>query len=124
MTGGRVARVAPYLSTDRFIVSYGDAAANLDASALFRFHRSHGRLATVTAVHATSRFGVLELSGDVVRSFSEKPRLDDWINAGYFVFERAVLDRLGPDEIPLEHEPLQDLARDDELRAFRHEGFW
>jgi glucose-1-phosphate cytidylyltransferase len=123
-TGGRVARVAPHLTGDRFIVSYGDAAANVDASGLFAFHRGHGCVGTVTAVRATSRFGVLELAGDAVVSFMEKPRLDDWINAGYFVFERALLDRLGGDDTTLEQEPLQSLARDDELRAFRHEGFW
>ena len=123
-TGGRVLRVAPYLTADRFIVSYGDAAANVDADALLEFHRGHGCLAKVTAVRPTSRFGVLELEGDVVNSFMEKPRLDDWINAGYFVFERAVLPRIRGDDTTLEHEPLQSLARDDELRAFRHEGFW
>jgi glucose-1-phosphate cytidylyltransferase len=123
-TGGRVGRAATYLTGERFIVSYGDAAANLDASALLGFHQAHGRLATVTAVRATSRFGVLELADDTVLSFSEKPLLDDWISAGYFVFERAVLDRLGGDESMFEHEPLQTLAREDELRAFRHHGFW
>jgi glucose-1-phosphate cytidylyltransferase len=123
-TGGRVARVAPYLSADRFIVSYGDGVSNLDAAALYDFHRSHGHLATVTAVRATSRFGVLGLADDVVLSFSEKPLLDEWISAGYFVFERSVLDRLGGDECVLEREPVQSLAREHELRAFRHRGFW
>jgi len=123
-TGGRVTRAAPYLSDDRFVVSYGDGVANLDAAALLRFHRSHGKLATVTAVRATSRFGVLELEGDSVRSFSEKPQLDDWISAGFFVFERAALERLGRDDAMFEVEALPDLARAAELRAFRHDGFW
>ncbi len=123
-TGGRVGRSAPYLGGDRFIVSYGDAVANLDAAGLFRFHCEHRRLATVTAVRAISRFGVLELDGDTVLSFSEKPQLDDWISAGFFVFERAVVDRLGDDEGMFEHEPLQTLARGDQLRAYRHHGFW
>ena len=123
-TGGRVARVAPYVGDDRFVVSYGDAAANLDAAALLEFHRAHGRLATVTAVHAISRFGVLELGDDTVLSFSEKPRLDDWISAGYFVFERAVLDRLGGDDCVLERGPVHALVEEGELRAFRHHGFW
>jgi glucose-1-phosphate cytidylyltransferase len=123
-TGGRVARVAPYLTDDRFIVSYGDAVSNLDAGGLFGFHRSHGRLATVTAVQATSRFGVLEFEGDAVASFSEKPRLDDWISAGYFVFERPVLDLFTDDDCMLEREPMQTLTRGDELRGFRHHGFW
>jgi glucose-1-phosphate cytidylyltransferase len=124
MTGGRVSRVAPYLTGERFIVSYGDGVSNLDAAALFAFHCSHGRQATVTAVRATSRFGVLELADDAVTSFSEKPRLDEWISAGYFVFERAVLDRIGGDESVLEREPVQSLARDGELKAFKHQGFW
>ena len=124
LTGGRVSRVAPYLTGDRFIVSYGDAVANLDVSALHSFHVGHGSLATVTAVRAPSRFGVLELEGDVAVSFSEKPQLDDWISAGYLVFERKVLERIGGDDCPLEGEPMRGLARDGELGAFRHEGFW
>jgi glucose-1-phosphate cytidylyltransferase len=123
-TGGRVLRAAPYLDADRFVVSYGDAAANVDAAALLDFHRAGGTSATVTAVRALSRFGVLELDGEAVTSFMEKPRLDDWINAGYFVFERSVLERIRGDDTVLELEPLQSLAHDGELRAFRHEGFW
>lgn len=123
-TGGRVARAAPYLGGDRFIVSYGDAVANLDAVGLFQFHSEHGKLATLTAVRATSRFGVLELEGDTVLSFSEKPQLDDWVSGGYFVFERPVLDRLGGDKSMFERDTLPALARGDELRAFKHQGFW
>lgn len=122
-TGGRVKRVAPYLRDERFVVSYGDGVANLDAAALLEFHRAHGRLGTVTAVRASSRFGVLELEGEAVTSFSEKPLLDDWISAGYFVFERAFLERLAEDGM-FEHDPLPRLAREGELCAFRHEGFW
>jgi glucose-1-phosphate cytidylyltransferase len=122
-TGGRIKRVAPYLRSERFVVSYGDGVANLDAAGLLDFHRAHGRLATVTAVRAISRFGVLELDGEQVRSFSEKPLLDDWISAGFFVFERPVLDRIGDDGM-FEHDPLPRLARQGELRAFKHEGFW
>ena len=123
-TGGRIARVAPYLTGERFIVSYGDAVTDLDATGLLTFHLAHRRLASLTAVRAISRFGVLELAGDVVSSFSEKPRLDDWISAGFFVFERNVLDRLGGDECVLERDPLQSLTLEHELRAYRHEGFW
>ena len=123
-TGGRIARVRRYLPGERFIVSYGDGVSDLDATALLEFHRSHPALATVTAVRAVSRFGVLELDGDTVGSFSEKPRLDDWISAGYFVFEREVLERLSGDDCVLELEPLRSLAREGELRAFRHQGFW
>jgi len=123
-TGGRVQRAAPYLPHDRFIVSYGDAVTNLDARALIDFHRSHGKLGTVTAVRPTSRFGVLDLNGDIVTGFREKPRLDDWISAGYFVLERQVLERIDGDDCALELAPLASLARDGELHAFRHDGFW
>jgi glucose-1-phosphate cytidylyltransferase len=122
-TGGRLKRAAPYLRDKRFLVSYGDGVANLDAAGLLDFHRTHGRLATVTAVRAVSRFGVLELEGDSVTSFSEKPLLDDWISAGFFVFERAFLDRIGDDGM-FERDPLPLLAHEGELRAFKHEGFW
>jgi glucose-1-phosphate cytidylyltransferase len=122
-TGGRIKRVAPYLSDGPFVVSYGDGVANLDASGLLDFHRAHGRPATVTAVRAISRFGVLELDGDDVRSFSEKPLLDDWISAGFFVFERSFLERIGHDGM-FEQDPLPQLAHAGELRAFKHEGFW
>jgi glucose-1-phosphate cytidylyltransferase len=123
-TGGRIVRAAPYVRGDRFVVSYGDAVANLDAGGFLDFHLEHGKLATVTTVPAISRFGVLELSGDAVLSFSEKPQLDDWISAGYFVFERGVLDLLGDDRSMFEQGALPALARDDQLRAFRHHGFW
>jgi glucose-1-phosphate cytidylyltransferase len=122
-TAGRIKRVAPYLRDDRFVVSYGDGVANLDAAGLLAFHRMHGRPATVTAVRASSRFGVLELEGEQVTSFSEKPLLDDWISAGFFVFERALLERIGEDGM-FEHDPLPQLARGGDLCAFKHEGFW
>jgi glucose-1-phosphate cytidylyltransferase len=123
-TGGRVARVASYLTGERFVVSYGDAISNLDPAALYRTHLAHGHLATATAVRATSRFGVLMLDGDAVLQFSEKPLLHDWISAGYFVFERTVLERFGDDDSMFEQGVLPGLAADGELRAYRHEGFW
>ena len=124
MTGGRVRRVSPFLG-DRFMVTYGDGVADVDIPALLRFHESHGRLATVTAVRPPSRFGALSLEGDRVSEFSEKPQAAaGWINGGFFVFERTVLDYLGDDTSILEREPLERLASDDQLRAFRHEGFW
>ena len=89
-----------------------------------QFHLAHGRLGTVTAVRPTSRFGVIDLEGDAVVRFREKPKLDDWISAGYFVLEREVLGRIGGDDCALELEPLAGLAADNELRAFRHEGLW
>lgn len=125
MTGGRVLRLDPLLDGDRFFVTYGDGVADVDIDDLLRFHTSHGKLATVTAVHPPARFGALELDGDLVRAFSEKPQTStDWINGGYFVFETGVLDYLTGDDCVLESGPLDRLAADGELGAFRHTGFW
>ncbi|HXZ99881.1 MAG TPA: glucose-1-phosphate cytidylyltransferase [Candidatus Binatia bacterium] len=125
MTGGRIGRVARYLDGDTFMVTYGDAVANVDVARLVRFHRSHGRLATVTCVRPPSRFGSLALGhGAQVQSFVEKPRLEGWVNAGFFVFNRGVVDYLDGDECVLEGAPLERMARDGQLRAFRHEGAW
>lgn len=125
MTGGRIRRLGHLLDGERFFATYGDGVADIDISALLRFHREHGRLATITAVHPPARFGGLELEGGVVRRFSEKPQTEvGWINGGFFVFEPGVLDYLEDDDTVLEREPLERLARDDQLCAFRHEGFW
>jgi len=125
MTGGRIRRLGPLLQGETFMVTYGDGLGNVDISALVAFHRAHGRLATVTAVRPPSRFGGLLLEGEAVREFSEKPQAGEgWINGGFFVFERRVLDYLGNDTSILEREPLERLAADGQLMAFRHPGFW
>jgi glucose-1-phosphate cytidylyltransferase len=126
MTGGRLKRVARYLDRDdSFCMTYGDGVADIDISALIAFHRAHGRLATVTAVTPPGRYGALVLQDEAVTSFSEKPPGDNAvINGGYFVLHPAVLDRIADDATPWETTPLESLARDDELRAFRHNGFW
>jgi glucose-1-phosphate cytidylyltransferase len=126
MTGGRLKAVAPYLDRERFLLTYGDGLADVDVRALLEFHRRHGRLGTVTAVHAPGRFGELELRGNLVCDFSEKPPTSRGrINGGFFVFERAFLDRLSDDPtLVLEREPLRSLAADGELAAFAHDGFW
>ncbi len=126
MTGARVKRASRYLGDMPFIVTYGDGLADVDLGELVRFHRSHGKLATVTTVRPQSRFGVLELDqGGHVRSFAEKPRAEGWVNAGFFVFERPVLDYLGDDaDCVLEREPLERLAREGQLLAFQHHGFF
>jgi glucose-1-phosphate cytidylyltransferase len=108
------------------MVTYGDRLADVNIRELLAFHRSHGRLATVTAVHPPSRFGALMITGDeVIREFSEEPQPGEgWISGGFFVFEPAVFDRLSGDETILEREPLAGLLADKQLMAFRHEGFW
>jgi len=126
MTGARVKRVAPHLDAgDLFLCTYGDGLADVDITALLEFHRAHGRLATVTGVHPPSRFGELATEGDRVTRFAEKPAGDALISGGFFVFHRAVLDRLLPDDgCVLEREPLEGLVADGELCVFRHDGFW
>ncbi|MBO0706604.1 MAG: NTP transferase domain-containing protein [Candidatus Dormibacteraeota bacterium] len=122
-TGGRLRAVAPRLGSARCMVSYGDGVAAIDVGHLLEFHVAHGRLATLTAVQPRSQFGVLELGEeDHVRSFVEKPRVRDWVNGGFFVFEPGVLPLLGPG--PLENGTLSRLAGMDELVAYRSESFW
>lgn len=127
-TGGRVARIARYVEQDeRFIVTYGDGLADVDISKLLAFHEGHGRPATITTVHPLSRFGLVDVRPDCrVEHFREKPQVDDWVSAGYFVFDAAVLHRLvgRGDQLVLEQEPLAELAADGELVAYQHEGFW
>ena len=127
MTGARVKRVQHHLQDDDvFLCTYGDGVADIDISALLDFHRSHGRLATVTGVRPPSAFGELTLAGSEVTSFVEKPSVSgSLISGGFFAFNREVLDRLSPDlSCVLEREPLESLARDGELRVYRHDGFW
>ena len=123
MTGGRVKRVGKY-TDGRFIVTYGDGLADVDIKKLIAFHEAHGKLATVTTVRPLSRFGVMDLKEDgQVEYFREKPLTDDYVNAGFFVFEPKVLDYLD-EECVLEQAPLEKLAKDGQLMAYRHSGFW
>lgn len=126
MTGGRLKRVAPYLGDETFCMTYGDGLANVDITAEIAFHKSHGKLATVTAVQPPGRFGVLSVEQDqTVTSFQEKPSDEiGWINGGFFVLEPKVIDYIAGDEISFEQEPLKNLARDRQLAAFEHTGFW
>jgi glucose-1-phosphate cytidylyltransferase len=126
MTGGRVRRVQRHLrDDDTFMVTYGDGLADVDLHALVDFHRRHGRLATVTAVRPSSRFGVLDVDDDgKVARFAEKPQLEGWASAGFFVFDRRVLGYLGGDDCILEREPLERLAAEGELMVYRHDGFF
>ena len=125
MTGGRLKRVLPYLGDEEFCFTYGDGLSDLDISALVEFHRSSGALATVTAVQPPGRFGALDVDDDRVHGFREKPQGDGgWVNGGFFVLSPRVDRYLEGDETVWEHEPLQRLARDGELAAYRHSGFW
>lgn len=125
MTGGRVARVRRFINADRFMVTYGDGVADIDVKKLISFHESHGKLATVSTMRPTSRFGVLDVDASgLVRKFVEKPQLEGWANCGFFVFEKKVLDYLDGDTCVLEREPLERLAREGQLAAFHHEGFF
>lgn len=125
-TGGRVKRIARYVEDRPFMLTYGDGVADVDIAALAAFHKAHGKLATITAAQPGGRFGALELrDGDLVAGFQEKPRGDGgWINAGFFVFQPEVLDYIDGDATVLEKEPLEKLARDGQLVARRHAGFW
>ncbi len=125
-TGGRLKRLEPFLAKDdRFAMTYGDGVSNVDVTALVRFHESHGRLATVTAVHPPARFGALRLEGSRVTAFAEKPSSEGgFINGGFFVLERHVLDFIPGDSTLFEMEPLEGLAARGDLMAFPHEGFW
>ena len=125
MTGGRVKRVEKYIDGDIFMVTYGDGVADLNIRALLDFHHAHGRLATVTTVRPISRFGILDVDhrGRVL-NFAEKPQLDGWANAGFVIFNRGVFDYLTGDDCVLEREPLERLAREGQLMAYRHTGFF
>jgi glucose-1-phosphate cytidylyltransferase len=126
-TGGRLKRVAPYASGATFMMTYGDGVADVDLDALLRFHREQGRLATVTAVQPPGRFGALRLdeAGSCVRDFVEKPEGDGgWMNGGFFVLEPEVFDYIEGDGTLWEREPLERLAADGQLAAYRHRGFW
>ena len=123
MTGGRISKIKGYIEGETFLLTYGDGVSDIDLRGLVEFHSSHGRLATVTAVRPTSRYGILDLepNGNVVR-FEEKPELNAWVNAGYFVLNRRVFDYLDGDECVFEREPLQRLAEEGQLAAYRHSG--
>lgn len=124
-TGGRVLRLAPQLSDATFMVTYGDGVSNVPVDKLLAFHRSHGKLATVTAVRPPARFGGLVFDGDLVREFVEKPQIGEgWINGGFLVLEPTVFRYLKGDSAGLEVGLLEQLARENQLAAYRHEGFW
>ena len=125
-TGGRVRRVAELVGDETFMLTYGDGVADIDLGALVAFHRAHGRLATLTAVHPPPRFGALEIAGGgAVTAFAEKPLQDDsWVNGGFFVLEPQVFELIEGDDTVWEREPLERLAASGELMAYHHPTFW
>lgn len=125
LTGGRIKRLAPYVGNEPFMLTWGDGVSNVDLTKLLAFHRSHGRLATVTAVRPVARFGYLEFDGDRLIDFFEKPQTrEGWINGAFFVLEPAIFDYIEGDQTQWEHQPMQRLAREGQLMAYRHDGFW
>jgi glucose-1-phosphate cytidylyltransferase len=124
-TGGRVKRVAKFIGDETFMLTYGDGVANINISKLLAYHRSHGKLATVTAVRPPARFGEIAFNGDLVSHFEEKPQIGEgWINGGFFVLEPGVADYIKGDETIFEREPLERLADEGQLVAYRHHDFW
>ena len=125
MTGGRTKRMRRYIGNETCLLTYGDGVSDINIEELLEFHKSHGKLITMTAVRPAARFGELDLNGNVVNNFEEKPQMQDgWINGGYFVIEPAFFDLIENDSTLLEREPLEQAAKRGELMAYRHEGFW
>jgi glucose-1-phosphate cytidylyltransferase len=125
MTGGRVKRLQSFIDNETFMLTYGDGVANIDLDALLKFHKSHGKMVTISAVHPGARFGELEMEGRKVISFQEKPQTGQgWINGGYFIIEPEFFDLIEDDKTILEKEPLERAAQMGELMAFQHDDFW
>jgi glucose-1-phosphate cytidylyltransferase len=125
LTGGRIKRLKPWLGDEPFMLTWGDGVSDVDINKLLAFHRAHGKLATLTAVRPPARYGHLDLDGDRITSFTEKPQTaEGWINGAFFVLEPRVLDYIDGDDTMFEHAPLEGLARDGQLLAYKHEFFW
>lgn len=125
LTGGRVRQIADFIGSETFMLTYGDGVSNINLLDLLKFHREHGKLATVTAVRPPARFGGIEFNGDQVVRFQEKPQVGEgWINGGFFVLEPSIAKYIPDDMIPWERGPMEHLAADGQLIAYRHEGFW
>ena len=124
-TGGRIKRLAPHMGNETFMLTWGDGVSDVDLDDLLAFHRSHGKLITLTAVRPPARFGHLEMDGSQIVEFSEKPQTGEgWINGAFFVCEPGVFDYIDGDDTQFEREPLERLAKDGQLMAYRHYGFW
>jgi len=124
-TGGRIKKAMQFAGNERVMATYGDGLSNVDISKLLEFHKSHGKLATLTAVRPPSRFGEINFEGNQVVDFSEKPQIGEgWINGGFFVFEPEVANYIKGDDVPLERYPFETLSKDGQLMAYRHNHFW
>lgn len=124
-TGGRIKRLVPYMGNETFMLTWGDGVSNIDLNDLLAFHKSHGRLATLTAVRPPARYGHLVFNGDQVMEFNEKPQIGEgWINGAFFVLEPEVFDYIDGDETQWEREPLERLAAEGQLMAYKHDSFW
>ncbi|SNZ06196.1 glucose-1-phosphate cytidylyltransferase [Persephonella hydrogeniphila] len=125
MTGGRIKRIQPYIENETFMLTYGDGVGNINIRELLEFHKKHGKYATLTAVQPSGRFGALDLNDNEVKAFKEKPKGDGaWINGGFFVLEPKIFDYIEGDETVWERDPLENLAKDGQLMAYKHTGFW
>lgn len=125
LTGGRIKRLTPYLGNQTFMLTWGDGVSDVDLNELIKFHKSHGKLATLTAVRPTARFGHLDIENNRVKEFSEKPQTSEgWINGAFFVLEPGIFDYIEGDHIQWEREPMEQLAKDGQLMAYKHNGFW
>jgi len=125
MTGGRVKRMQSFIGNETFMLTYGDGVSNIDIDALIKFHKSHGKMVTVSAVHPGARFGELDIKNQQVVSFQEKPQVTEgWINGGYFVCEPDFFNLIEGDQTILEHDPLEKAAAMGQLMAYHHEGYW
>tara|TARA_B100001250_G_scaffold412789_1_gene444956 strand:- start:456 stop:1223 length:768 start_codon:yes stop_codon:yes gene_type:complete len=125
LTGGRVKRLENFIDEDNFLLTYGDGLSNINIQELIKFHNSHGKIATVTAVRPNARFGELTMENELVKSFKEKPQTDrGWINGGFFVLNKRFFEFIDNDNSVLEAEPLEKVTAMNELMAFKHNGFW
>ena len=125
LTGGRIKRLSSYLGNQTFMLTWGDGLSDVNLHELLQFHKSHGKLATLTAVRPAARFGHLDLEGDKITEFSEKPQTSEgWINGAFFVLEPGIFDYIDGDQIQWERKPMEKLAKDGQLMAYKHSGFW
>lgn len=125
LTGGRIKRLEPWIGNDTFMLTWGDGVSDVNLDELLKFHKSHGKLATMTAVRPAARYGALEFIGDQIARFTEKPQMSEgWINGAFFVLEPKIFEYIDGDDVMWEHSPLEKLAADGELMAFKHDSFW